>query len=126
MLKEERPNLKIANLKEKIELHNTNVRNLYLKKTKGEISLDEFIEKKESESFQKEQSEKLLKEVIKSKNEDLRKQELKEKYNQFINSGYLIHQIISYFIDNLIIYKDDTIQISFKFKIEKLKEIKLY
>ena len=113
-------------MKEKIELHNTNVRNLYLKKTKGEISLDEFIEKKGSESFQKEQSEKLLKEVIKSKNEDLRKQELKEKYNQFINSGYLIHQIISYFIDNLIIYKDDTIQISFKFKIEKLKEIKLY
>lgn len=126
LLKEERPNLKIANLKEKIELHNTNVRNSYLKKAKGEISLDEFIEKKGSELYQKEQSEKLLKEVIKSKNEDLRKQELKEKYNQFINNDNLIPQIIKDFIDKLIIYKDDTIQISFKFKIEKSKEIKLY
>ena len=86
--------------------------------------MDEFIEKKEVEIYQKEQSEKLLKEVIESKNEDLRKQELKEKYNQFINSDHLIPQIIKDFIDKLIIYKDDTIQISFKFKIEKTKEIK--
>lgn len=126
LLKEERPNLKMAHLKEKIELHNTNIRNLYLKKAKGEISLDEFIEKKGLESYQKEQSEKLLKKVIESKNEDLRKQELKEKYDQFINNDNLIPQIIKDFIDKLIIYKDDTIQISFKFKIEKTKEIKLY
>lgn len=120
LLKEERPNLKIDCLKEKIELHNTNIRNLYLKKTVGEISLEEFIKKKEVESLQKEQSEKLLKEVIESKNEDLRKQELKEKYNQFINSDYLIPQIIKDFIDKLIIYKDDTIQISFKFRLESI------
>jgi len=120
LLKEERPNLKIDCLKEKIELHNTNIRNLYLKKTVGEISLEEFIKKKEVESLQKEQSEKLLKEVIESKNEDLRKQELKEKYNQFINSDHLIPQIIKDFIDKLIIYKDDTIQISFKFRLESI------
>ncbi len=126
LLKEERPNLKIAQLKEKIELHNTNIRNLYLKKTTGEICLDEFIEKKEAESLLKEQSEKLLKEVIESKNEVLRKQELLEKYNKFISGENLINDVIRDLIDKIIIYKDHTIEISFKFGIDKPKEIKLY
>lgn len=126
LLKAERPNLKIGNLKEKIELHTINIRNLYLKKTTGEISLEEFIKKKEVESLQKEESEKLLKEVIESKNEELRKQELLEKYDQFINNDNLINYIIRNLIDKLIIYKDHTIQISFKFRIEKIKKIKLY
>ena len=126
LLKEERPNLKIAQLKENIELHNTNIRNLYLKKTTGEICLDEFIEKKEAESLLKEQSEKLLKEVIESKNEVLRKRELLEKYNKFISGENLINDVIRDLIDKIIIYKDHTIEISFKFGIDKPKEIKLY
>ena len=126
LLKGERPNLKIANLKEKIEFHNTNIRSLYLKKTTGEIGLDEFIKKKEAEALLKEQSEKLLKEVIVSKNEELRKEELLEKYNQFINNENLINDVIRDLINKIIIYKDHTIQISFKFGIGKLKEVKLY
>ena len=126
LLKWERPNLKIANLKEKIELHNANIRNLYLKKTTGEIALDEFIEKKEVESLFKEQSEKLLQEVIESKNEETRKEELLEKYNKFVNNDYLINEVIRDLIDKIIVYKDNTIQISFKFGIGKPKEIKLY
>lgn len=126
LLKKERPNLKIANLKEKIELHNTNIRSLYLKRTTGEISLDEFIKKKEVESLLKEQSEKLLKEVIVSKNEKVRKEELLEKYNKFIDNDNLINDIIGDLIDKIILYKDKTIQISFKFGIGRSKEIKLY
>lgn len=126
LLKGERPNLKIAKLKEKIELHNTNVRNLYLKKTTGEISLADFIEKKEAESLLKEQSERILKKVIESKNETLRKQELLKKYNQFISSDNFIYDVIKDLIDKVIIYKDHTIEISFKFGVEKSKEIKLY
>lgn len=126
LLKEERPNLKIANLKEKIELHNTNIRNLYLKKTTGEISLEEFINKKETEVLLKEQSEKLLKEVIESKSEKLRKEQLLEKYNKFINNDKLINDVLRDLIDKIIVYKDNTIQISFKFGIGKPKEIKLF
>lgn len=126
LLKEERPNLKITNLKEKIELHNTNIRNFYLKKIAGEISLDEFIKKKEAELLLREQSEELLEEVIKSKNEELRKEELLEKYNKFINNDNLIHGVIRDLIDKIIVYKDTTIQISFKLRVGKIKEIKLY
>jgi len=120
LLKAERSNLKISNLKEKIELHNTNIRNLYLKKTTGEISLDEFTQKKEVESLSKEQAEKLLKEVIESKNEKVRKEEVVEKYNMFINNDHLIHDVIRDLIDKFIIYKDHTIQISFNFGIKEL------
>lgn len=126
LLKGERPNLKIAKLKEKIELHNNHIRNLYLQKTTGEINLDEFIKKKEAELLLKEQSEQLLKEVIESKNETLRKQELLKKYDQFISSDNFIYDVIKDLIDKVIIYKDHTIEISFKFGVEKPKEIKLY
>ncbi len=43
MMQKDRVDLKIANIKQNIEVHDTNIRNLYLKKTKGELSLDEFI-----------------------------------------------------------------------------------
>ena len=126
LLKRERPNLKIANLKEKIELHNTNIRNLYLKKTKGEISLEDFIEKKEIETFQKKESEKSIKEVMESKNEQIRKEELIEKYNKFINEDEFINDVIRDFIDKIIVYKDNTIKISFKFGLGEPKKIKLF
>lgn len=126
LLKNERPNLKISNLKDDIELHNTNIRNLYLQKTTGEISLDEFVEKKKTETFLKEQSEKLLKEVMESKNEEVRKEELLEKYNKFINDDEYINEITRDLIDKIVVYKDNTIKISFKFGLGEPKKIRLF
>lgn len=126
LLKQERPNLKISNLKHDIELHSNNIRNLYLQKTTGEISLDEFIEKKNTETLLKEQSEKLLKEVMESKNEEIRKEELLEKYNKFINDDKFINNIVRDFIDKIVVYKDNTIIISFKFGLGEPKKIKLF
>ncbi len=126
LLKAERPNLKISNLKDDIELHNVNIRNLYLKKTTGEISLDEFVEKKKNETFLKEQSEKLLKKVMESKNEKVRKEELLEKYNKFINNDEFINNVIRDLIDKIVVYKDNTIKISFKFGLGEPKKIKLF
>ncbi len=126
LLKTERPNLKISNLKDDIELHNTNIRNLYLQKTTGEISLDDFVEKKKNETFLKEQSEKLLKEVMESKNEEVRKEELLEKYNKFINDDEYINEITRDLIDKIVVYKDNTIKISFKFGLGEPKKIRLF
>ena len=126
VLKQERPNLKISNLKSDIEVHNNNIRNLYLKKTTGEISLEEFIEQKETETLLKEQSEKQLKEVMESKNEEIRKEELLNKYNKFINNDEFINDVVRDFIDKIVVYRDNTIKISFKFGLGKPKKIKLF
>ena len=126
LLRKERPNLKISNLKSDIDLHNNNIRNLYLKKTKGEISLDEFIEQKETEILLKEQSEKMLKEVMESTNEEVRKEELLEKYNMFISNDELINDVVRDFIERIDVYKDNTIKISFKFGLGKPKKIRLF
>lgn len=126
ILNNERPNLKIANLKDDIKLHNTNIRNLYLKKTTGEITLDDFIIMKDNEIKLKEQSEKLLKEIEESKNEDIRKEELLDKYYKFINNDESINDIVRDLIKEIVVYKDNTLKLSFKFGLGEPKKIKLY
>lgn len=126
LLKKERPNLKISNLQSDIDLHNNNIRNLYLQKTTGKISLNDFLEKKKIESSLKEQSEQLLKEVIESKNENTRMEDLLKKYNSFINNNEFMNESIRDLIDKITIFKDNTIEICFKFGLGKPKKIKLF
>ena len=126
ILKNERLDLKISNLKEDIEFHNANIRNLYLKKTKGEITLNEFIERKEEEVKQKEQSEQMLKKLIESKNVKTRKEELIDKYNKFINNYEFINNVVRDLIKEIVVYSDNTLKLSFKFGLGDPKKIKLY
>lgn len=126
IIKAERPNLKIANLKDDIELHNKNIRNLYLQKTKGEITLEQFLETKKNEMLLKEESEKLLKEILESKNEDYRKEEVLEQYRHFINGDEFMNSALRNLVDKIYIYKDNTMKISFKFGLGKPKKVKLF
>ena len=125
-IKEERPNRKIADIEKSIEAHNINIRNLYMQKTNGEISLDEFLEKKKTETFLKENLEKLLRELIESKNETQRKAEMLEKYNNFINNDNFIKNTVNDLIESITVYKDNTLKITFKFGLSEPKKIKLY
>ena len=122
----ERPNLKIANIKDDIKLHDTNIRNLYLKKTTGEITVDEFIIKKENETKLKEQSEKILKQLEESKNEEMRKKELVDIYNKFITNDDNINDIVRDLVKEIIVYNDNTLKLSFKFGLGEPERIKLY
>ena len=126
LLKDERPNLKITNLQNDIELHNRNIKKLYLQKTSGEIDLQEFMEKKKNETLLKEESEKLLKEVMESKNIELRKEELLDKYNKFINNDKFINEVVRVLIEKIIVYNDNTLEISFKFGLGEPKKIQLF
>lgn len=126
LIKSERPNLKISHLKEDIELHNKNIRNLYLQKTKGEITLEQFLETKKNETLLKEESEKLLKEILESKNEDIRKEEILEQYRHFINGDELMNNALRDLVDRIVVYKDNTMKISFKFGLGEPKKIKLF
>ena len=126
IIKAERPNLKIANLKADIELHNKNIRNLYLQKTNGDITLERFLDTKKNETLLKEKSEKLLKEILESKNDAFRKEEILEQYRHFTNGDELMNNALRDLVDKIIIYKDSTMKISFKFGLGKPRKIRLF
>lgn len=126
LVQKDRIQLKIDNAKQDIEVHDTNIRNLYLKKTKGEISLNDFIKEKNKESKLKNKQEENLRLLIEKRNFDYKKNEVKIFYNQFINDDILSKDYIKDFIDKIIIHKDNTVQIVFRFGVGKMKAIKLY
>lgn len=126
IIKNNRLNLKISNIKQDIEVHNNNIRNLYLKKTKGEITLTEFIDKKKEESFLIDRQEKELTQLIEKCNVETKKIEIKEYYEKFINGDILMKEYIKELIEKIIVHKDNTVQIVFKFGIGKTKTIRLY
>lgn len=116
MLSREGINLKIANLKRSIEFHNTNIKNLYLKKAMGQIGMAEFISQKEQENFLKNEAIKILKEVIELENAENGKKELKKMYDKFKSDKNSIDIIVEKLIDKIVIYKDNTIKVSFTFR----------
>ena len=63
---------------------------------------------------------------MESTNEEVRKEELLEKYNMFINNDDLINEVVRDFIERIDVYKDNTIKISFKFGLGKPKKIRLF
>ena len=68
----------------------------------------------------------MLQKILESKNKDLRKQDLLEKYNKFINNDECINEVVRELIDKIIVYKDNTLELSFKFGLGKPKKIKLF
>ena len=117
LLKAKRYNLEISNLKDNIEFHNTNIRNLYLQKIMGKISIKEFQEKKAKEVFFKEELIKNINEIINLKDRNNYRDILIEKYNIFLTSDAFFNNILRDLIDKIIVYKDNTIRIFFKFKL---------
>lgn len=126
IVKKNRLNLKISNIKQNIEIHNNNIKNLYFKKIKSEITLSEFIDKKKKESLLVEKLEDELKQLIEKYNIETKKTEVKENYKKFIDGDILMKEYIRELIEKILVHKDNTIQIVFKFNIGKTKNIRLY
>ena len=126
LLKKERFSLKISNMKQDIELHNINIRNLYMEKSKGNMSLDDFVETKKRETLLKEQKEIELQEILVQSTSETKKTEIINQYNHFINKDIFLKDYIRDVIEKIIVHKDNTIQIAFKFGISKMKTIRLY
>lgn len=126
VMTKERNNEKISLIKQNIEIHKTNIKKLFLDKTKGKISLDEFIKRKNEENLLIEQNTKALDELLKNKEVVDRKKELKNKYEKFINGDILNKDSINELIERIDVYKDNTLKITFKFDIGKPKKIKLF
>ncbi len=126
LVQKDRVQLKIENIKQNIKVYDMNIRNLYLKKAKGELSLDDFIKEKNKESKLKNEQEKNLQLLIEKRNFDDKKNKVKNLYNQFVNKDLFLKDSIKEFIDKIIIHKDNTVQIVFNFKVGKTKIMKLY
>lgn len=122
----ERYTEKINDLKREIELININVRELYLQKTKNQISINEFIEKKNEQTKIKEVKEKLLEQLTVQNDIEYRKNKILKTYNSFVNGETLMKDYIKDLIDKIIIYKDNTLKIVYKFGISEPKTIRLY
>lgn len=126
LVQKDRMNLKLYNIERDIERISNNIKDLYMKKTKGEISLEEFISLKNDYAQEKEQREQELKQNIEKNNSDIKKAKVMESYNQFINGDVILKDYIRDIIEKIVIYKDSTIKFIFKFGVGKTKTIKLY
>lgn len=126
LIKFERSNLKILHLKEAIELCDKNIRKLYLQKTKGEMNIEQFLETKKKETLLKEKLEKLLIKISELKNENIRKQDVLEEYRHFNCAQKLINTALRDLVDKIVVYKDNTIVISFRFSLGNPVKIKLF
>ena len=60
------------------------------------------------------------------KNENFRKEEILEQYRHFTNGDELMNNAVRDLVDKIIIYKDSTIKISFKFGLGKPRKIRLF
>lgn len=126
IMAKQRYNLKISNIEKDIEVHNTNIRNLYLQKTKGEITLDEFVKLKTQETDIRVIQEQELNELIAKNNLEEKQSTVLDYYNKFINGDIFLKDYIKDLIEKITINKDNTIQIVFKFGVSDTKTIHLY
>ena len=67
-----------------------------------------------------------MKELIEKMNCEEKKNELIDIYNKFIKKDIMAKEYIRSLIKKVIINKDNTIEIIFKFGVGKTKNIKLY
>lgn len=125
IIKKEEINHKIKNVQRTIESYNNNIRNLYIKKTKDEISLDEFLMKKDLENNKKEEMEKELKNLLNQKEFTIRKEELEKKYSEFMSEENIYKYGFKDLIKKVILKKDRSIVIEFNFGIVPNRLIQL-
>lgn len=117
LMQKERFNVKISNIERNIERHNRIIKELYIKKTKGEISLDEFLKQKKDETALKEQKEEELKSIVEKNSSDIKKMEVINYYNQFINGDIMLKDYIKDIIEKIVVYKDNTLQVVFNLEV---------
>lgn len=125
IIKKEEIKKKIKNAQKTIESYNNRIRDLYIKKTKNEISLDEFLIKKSLENSKKEDMERELENLLKQKDFAIKREELEKKYSEFILEDNIYKYAFKDLIKNVIYNKDRSIIIEFNFNIIPNQKIQL-
>lgn len=115
ILKKDEIKKKIKNMEATIECYNNRIRNLYIQKTKDEISLEQFLEKKDIESKKKEKLERELEQLIGQKELAIKREELEKKYSELITEENIYKFAFKDLIKRIIFKKDRSIVIEFNF-----------
>lgn len=114
---------KIMNIKQCIKANNNILEELYLNFTNGRIDALKFKEKREILS--KQNKELLLElEMLQSENYKYDYQEkIKKEFYEFVGSDNFFDNYFSFFVDRVIIYNKDLIQVNFLFNNKQQMEI---
>lgn len=117
IIKKDEIKKKIKNMEITIEFYNNKIRNLYIQKTKEEISLGQFLEQKEFETEKKEKLERELEKLIEQKELVIKREELENKYSELITKENIYKFAFKDLIKKVIFNKDRSIVIEFNFDV---------
>lgn len=125
IMKKDNLKYKIKNIEATIESHNNKIRDLYIQKTKDEISLEQFLKNKDIENTKKENLEKELEQLIKQKEIAVKKEELEKKYRELMTEENIYKFAFNDLIKKVIFNKDRSIVIEFNFDIMPKHKLQL-
>lgn len=125
IMKKDEIRKKIKIMEKAIECYNNRIRNLYIQKTKDEISLEQFLEKKDSESKKKEKLEIELEKLIEQRESEIKREELEKKYSELITEENIYKFAFKDLIKKVIIKKDRSIVIEFNFDVMPNQKVQM-
>ena len=126
ILKDDKVKSKISNLQNIITQNRLQIKNQYIMKTKGDITLEQFLKFKEEKDNLIEKSEKIIEQLNVKYDKDSLIKLVKEKYESFTEDEEVFNIVVKELIEKIILYRDRTIKINFKFKKLDSYSIKLY
>ena len=126
ILKDDKVESKISNLQNIITQNRLQIKNQYIMKTKGDITLEQFLKFKEEKDNLIEKSEKIIEQLNVKYDKDSLIKLVKEKYESFTEDEEVFNIVVKELIEKIILYRDRTIKINFKFKKLDSYSIKLY
>ena len=104
----------IENLKKEIDLKKVNIKNLYLKKVNGQITVNYFIKKRNEINEQIKEREKRISQISEYIDKAIQKKEIGEQYENFKNENVLM-KYVNNLVKSINFYKDGKIKIMFSF-----------
>lgn len=126
ILKDDKVESKISNLQNVITQNRLQIKNQYIMKTKGDITLEQFLKFKEEKNNLIEKNEKIIEQLNARYDKDSLIKLVKEKYESFTEDEEVFNIVVKELIEKIILYRDRTIKINFKFKKLDSYSIKLY
>lgn len=125
LLKKSQIDNKIEGLRINISNYEDEIKNNYLKKVNNEISIDDFVKLRESIVLKKKEAEKKLKELLSIKEEETFRDNLYEKYCDFLTEEKILKYGLRELVSEIIVSKDKLV-IKFNFSLCSDATVNLY
>lgn len=100
----------IQMLKREIEIRKTNIKNLYLQKVRGQITIDFFTQKRKEINEQIQKNKKRISQISEYIDKEIQKQEITEQFEKFKNENNLM-KYVNELVEEIRFYGDRRIEI---------------